>query len=74
MRDEQDRASLAPHGEIREDAPLGVDVERRGGLVEQQDRRVLQHRARDRETLALAGRELRTAFAERRVVAERSSR
>ena len=71
MRHEQDRAPLAPRVQVREHAALGLDVERGGRLVEQQDRRVLQHRARDREPLALAGRELGAALAERRVVAER---
>ena len=56
-------------GEPLEHAQLGLGVERGGGLVEDQDRRVLQHRARDREPLALPGRELRAALAEQRVVA-----
>ena len=36
---------------------LGLGVERGGGLVEDQDRRVLEHRARDRQALALAARQ-----------------
>ena len=43
--------------------PLRFGVERRGRLVEQQQRRVAQQRARDREALALAAREARAAFA-----------
>src|SRR5262249_16300870 len=35
---------------------FGQRVERAGGLVEDQDRRILQKRARDREALALAAR------------------
>ena len=33
---------------------LGFGIERRGRLIQNQDRRVLEHRARDRNTLALA--------------------
>jgi hypothetical protein len=37
---------------------LGLGVERGGGLVEDQDLRVAQHRARDGDALALAAGEL----------------
>ena len=56
---------------------LGLDralvgrVERRGRLVEDHDRRVLQQRARDRDALLLAARELQPALADDRVVALR---
>ena len=40
------------------DQALGAGVERRGRLVEDQDRRVLQDHARDRDPLLLAAREL----------------
>ena len=46
------------------DQPLGFGVERGGRLVEQQDRRVAQQRAGDREALALAARQPRAAFAQ----------
>ena len=53
------------------DRGLDLGVERAGGLVEQQDRRVLEHHARDRDALALAARELDAALADMRVVARR---
>ncbi len=48
---------------------LALRVERAGGLVEQQDRRVLQQRARDRDALLLAAGQARAALAEFGVVA-----
>ena len=50
---------------------LAFVVERRGRLVEQQDRRVLQHGARDRHALALAAREPDAMLADQGVVALR---
>jgi hypothetical protein len=47
------------------DVPLGLGVERRGRLVEKQDRRVLQERAGDAHALLLAARQLQPAFAHR---------
>src|SRR5690606_23482007 len=44
----------------------GIEGARR--LVEQQDRRILEQRAGDRDALALAAREARAALAEERVV------
>ena len=49
--------------------PLGLGVERRGRLVEHEDRRVAQDRARDRSPLLLAAREAVAALADDRVVA-----
>ncbi len=46
-------------------------VQRRGGFVEQQDRRVLQDGARNRDALPLSARELDAAVADDRVVAFR---
>ena len=46
---------------------LGQRVERRGGLVEHQQVRTPQQRARDREPLFLAARHLDAAFADHRV-------
>ncbi len=54
---------------------LGLDgafvgrVQRRGGFVEDQDRRVLQQRARDRHALLLAAGQLQAALADHGVVA-----
>ena len=52
---------------------LALGVERGGGLVEQQQRRVAQDRARDRDALALAARQRHAALADRRVVALRQA-
>ncbi len=49
-------------------APLGLGVERGGGLVEDEDGRVAQDRPRDRDPLALAAREAVAALADDRVV------
>src|SRR3954447_10389549 len=51
------------------DAALRVDVDVRGRLVEHEDPRVRDQRARERDQLPLAGRELRAALADLRVVA-----
>ena len=51
------------------DAGLGVQVDVGGGLVEHEDARVGDQRAGERDQLALAGRELRAALADLRVVA-----
>ena len=48
---------------------LALGVERAGGLVEQQDRRVLQEGPGDRDALALAARQPQARLADRGVVA-----
>ena len=53
------------------DARLGVQVDVRGGLVEDEDARVGDQRAGERDQLALPGRELCAALADFRVVAVR---
>ena len=50
--------------ERRLDFALGVDVERRGRLVEDQDRRRLQDGAGDGDALLLAAGELQAALAD----------
>ena len=50
---------------------LGVAVERRGGLVQQQDRRPLQDGAGDGDALLLAAGQLQAALADLGVVALR---
>ena len=50
---------------------LGFGIERGGGLVEQDDRRILDQRARNGHALALAAGKLCPMFADRRVVAAR---
>ena len=47
---------------------LGFGVERRGRFVQNQDGRVLQQGARDRQTLTLAAREPLPALADARLV------
>src|SRR5690606_28341466 len=49
-------------------------IKRRCRLVEDQDRRILQHHTRDRDALALAARQLDAALADLRVVAAASPR
>ena len=58
----------------RLDEPLGLGVERAGGLVEDQDRGVAEDGAGDGESLALAAGEVRAAFADDGVVAVRLAR
>ena len=53
---------------------LGDRVERRGRLVEDQDRRVLEDGARDAEPLALAARQAAAGFGDLGVVAIRQAR
>ena len=48
---------------------FGLVVERGGGFVEDQDRRILEDRARDREALALAAGQQAAVFADARVQA-----
>ena len=50
--------------ERRLDFPLGVDVERRGRLVEDEDRRRLEDGAGDRHALLLAAGQLQAALAD----------
>ena len=69
--DDQGRAPLHQVLEGPLDDRLGLGVERRGGLVEDQDRRVLVEGARDRQALALSAREPHSRLADHRVVAVR---
>jgi hypothetical protein len=52
---------------------LGLGIDRRGGLVEDQDARVDQQRAGDGDALALAARQALAAFADQRIVAVRQA-
>ena len=71
VRDDDRRAVLHQPLERLLHQPLALGVERARRLVEQQDRRVAQDRARDRDALPLSARESRAALAEERVVALR---
>ena len=68
-----DQRGLALRGtfQLRLDRPLVGRVERRGGLVEDHHRRVLQQRAGDRHALLFATRQFQTALADHRRVAQR---
>ena len=50
------------------DLPLRRGIERRRRLVEDKDRRVLQHRPRDRDPLFLTARELEPPLTHKRVI------
>ena len=67
--DDDRRASGEQAAQARLDAPLRVEVDVRGRLVEDQDARVGDERAGERDELALAGRQLRAALADGRLVA-----
>jgi hypothetical protein len=61
---DQQHGALARRGEDIVHEPLrGLDVEVRGRLVEDQDRRAGEQGARDSEALALAARQLRSGLA-----------
>ena len=62
--DHQRRAVGGDPVERRLDLALGVDVEGRGRLVEDQDRRRLQHRAGDGDALLLAAGQFQAALAD----------
>ena len=64
MRDHQRGAAARDPLQRFLDFMLGVAVERRGRLIEHQDRRRLQHRARDRHALLLAAGQFQAAFAD----------
>ena len=65
VRDDERRAVPHQVGERILHQQLRLGVERRGRLVENQDRRVLQQRARDREPLPLPARQPLAALADR---------
>ena len=67
--DDDRRAAGQQAPQARLDPRLGVDVDVGGGLVEHEDARVGDERAGEGDELALAGRELDAALADRRVVA-----
>ena len=69
VRDHERGAVLAQMRHRILHQPLGFRIERGGRLVEQDDRRVLDQRARDRDALALAAGKLGAALADQGVVA-----
>ena len=71
VRDDERRSSGQEAAESAIDPPLGADVHGRRRLVEDEDPRVGEQRARKGDELALAERELEAALADRGVVAVR---
>ena len=69
MRDDERGAALGHALKRILDFALGETVERRGRLVEHQDRRRLEDRAGDGDALLLAAREFQPALADLRVIA-----
>ena len=69
VRDHDRGAPLAETLDRALHLPLGFGIERSGGFVEQDDRRVLEQRAGDRDALTLAAGDLQAVLADRRVVA-----
>ena len=69
VRDGDHRLAFHQAQQLVLDGDFDLAVQRRGGFVEHQDRRVLQDHARDGDALALAAAELDAAFAHMRVVA-----
>ena len=68
------RLALHQRVELLLDRRLDLRIERRGRLVEDQDRRVLEEHAGDGDALALAARQLDAALADMRVVAAAAPR
>src|SRR5690606_31626552 len=62
MGDHKGRAPAGEFAEIRLNLLLRLTVEGRGGLVEEEDLRVLEHRACDRDPLLFAAGELQAAL------------
>src|SRR5690349_2780415 len=71
MRDDERRAADRDALELRLDRLFGARIERRGGLVEDQNSWILEQRARDRYALLFAARELESALTYHRLVARR---
>ena len=69
MCDDEDRAPGRQTGQRRLNAVLRGGVDGGDGLVEDQDRGVLQQRPGDREALALSAGQVRSAVGEQRVEA-----
>src|SRR5262245_18323672 len=67
LRDHERRAVARHALDRRPHGRLAYGVEVRGGLVEDQHRRVLEKRTRDRHALTLTARELRATLADDRV-------
>jgi len=64
VRDDQRRATAGNLVELCLDQAFGARIQRRRGLVENEQRRVFQQGARDRDTLLFAAGKLEPAFAD----------
>ena len=71
VRHQHHRLVVRELADVLRDLRLGGEVHRAGGLVEQQDGRVVQHGARKADALALPARERLAALAHRHVEAAR---
>ena len=71
MRDHERGAMTHQFFQRRLHQRLAFGIERGGGFVEQQQRRIAQDRARDRDALALAARQRHAALAELRLESAR---
>ena len=69
VRDQDRGAVLHDLAQRRVDLLLGARVDRRRRVVEDENARIGEHRARDRDALPLAAGEREAAFADHRVVA-----
>ena len=74
MRDDESRTALHRRFQPLLDEGFRLGVERAGGFVEQQQRRVFEHRAGDGDALALATGETHTSLTEKGAVTIRQTR
>ena len=74
MGDDDDGAALGHRAQVGLDDLLALGIERGGRLVEDQDARLGDERAGDREPLALAARQIGAALLDHRVIALRHPR
>src|SRR5438128_11389101 len=73
VRHQEGRAVLHQALDRLQDDGLGPYVDGARRLIEDEDRRVLQERARERDALSLASGKLRPALPDRRLVAARQA-
>ena len=71
MGDDKRRAVFAQRVKCALNSSFGLGVERTGGFIQDQNRRVFQNCPRNGDTLALAARQRRAAFTDHEVVTAR---
>ena len=74
MRDDQRGAPSHQHLQRLLDQVFGLRIQRGGGLIQQQDRRIAQQRAGDGDALALPARQTRPALSDPGLVSFRELR